>query len=64
VPRDGEPLYGVPTWDDPEALLASYTAWLASNDQLVAAPAGVADDNEDMVLHFLADQREAARETD
>jgi hypothetical protein len=40
-------------------LLTAYTYWLASYGQLVPAPPGVADDQEDMVLHFLHERREA-----
>jgi hypothetical protein len=61
VPVDGDTLFGVPQWDDLEQLLIRYTTWLHRNGQLVPAPADEDEDdlNEDMALHFLAEQREA-----
>lgn len=65
VPVDGDTLYGVPDWNDPERLLLRYTSWLHRQEQLVPDPADTPDDLadrlEDMALHFLADERETAQ---
>lgn len=63
MPSEGDPLHGVPAWDDAETLLAQFMVWLAAKGQLVNVPDDATDDQQDVVLHFLADQRQAARES-
>jgi hypothetical protein len=64
TPREGDSLHGVPCWDDPETLLSMFMPWLAGKGLLVDPPAGAVDDDYDVVLHFLSDQREAAEKLD
>jgi hypothetical protein len=64
APVDGDTMFGIPQWDDPEQLLNSFAMWLHCHRQLTPAPPAstdtVADQLEDLVLHFIATERETA----
>lgn len=55
-----EHLFGDLAEENALIALTRFADWLNSNGQLAPVPDGVTDDNTDMILHFLHDQREAA----
>ncbi len=61
APVDGDTLYGVPDWADAEEMLRRYTSWLHRKGQLTPCVGDdIAAELEDMVLHFLSEERETA----